>query len=85
VPYLDAVPVLVRETAHETGESAEVGGAEGRGQLNPEGVGTPAKRFDRGQEGAERAVDVGEATLMGDQSGVVCPAHDFTVSRAGVA
>jgi hypothetical protein len=26
VPYLDAVPLLVRETAQETGESAEVGG-----------------------------------------------------------
>ena len=67
MPYFDAVPVLVRKAAHETGESAEVGGAEGRWQLNPEGVGTPAKGFDRGQEGAERAVGVGQAALVGDQ------------------
>src|ERR1700689_393753 len=38
VPYLDAVAVPVRETAQETGESADVGGAEGRWQLDPEGV-----------------------------------------------
>ena len=67
VPYLDAVPVPVRETAQETGESAEVSGAEGRWQLNPEGVGTLPEGFDRGQEGAERVGDVGEAALMGDQ------------------
>ena len=67
MPYLDAVPVLGRETAQETGESAEVGGAERRWQLNPEGVGTLPQGFDRGQEGAERVVDVGEAALMGDR------------------
>jgi hypothetical protein len=59
--------MLVRETAQETGESAEVGGAEGRWQLNPEGMGTRPEGFDRGQEGAERVVDVGEAALMGDR------------------
>ncbi len=45
VPYLDAVPVPVRETAQETGEGAEAGGAEGRWQLDPEGVGTPPEGF----------------------------------------
>ena len=67
VPYLDAVPVLARETAQETGQSTQVGGAEGRWQLNPEGVGTPPEGFDRGQEGAERVGGVGEAALVGDR------------------
>src|SRR6202020_876764 len=67
VPHLDAVPVVMREAAQETGESAEVGGAEGRRQLDPEGVGALAERFDRGQEEAERVVGVGEAALMRDQ------------------
>jgi hypothetical protein len=30
-------------------------------------VGTPPEGFDRGQEGAERVIDVGEAALMGDR------------------
>jgi hypothetical protein len=55
------------ETAQETGESAEAARAEGRRELDPEGVGPPAEGFDRGQEGAERAVGVGEAALMGDR------------------
>src|SRR5580704_9789988 len=67
MPDLDAVPVLGREAAQETGQGADVGGAERRGQLNPEGVGTRPEGFDRGQEGAERAADVGEAALMGDR------------------
>jgi len=95
VPYLNAVPVLGRETAQETGESAEAGGAEGRWQLNPERMRPPPEGFDRAQEGAERVGDIGQAALMGDlprqflrtnrKSGVVCSAHDLTVSRAGVA
>ena len=67
MPHLDAVPVVMREAAQETGERAEVGGAEGRRQLDPEGVGALAERFDRGQEEAERVVGVGEAALMRDQ------------------
>ena len=43
------------------------GGAEGRWQLNPEGVSTLSEGFDRGQEGAERVVDVGQVVLMGDR------------------
>ena len=97
VPHLDAVPVLARETAQETGQRAEFGGAEGRRQLNPEGMSTPSEGFDRGQEGAERAAVsavsarrrswvIGFGSLkMNRKSGLVCPAHDFTVSRVGVA
>ena len=42
-------------------------GAEGRRQLDPQGVGPRPERLDRGQEGAQRVVDVGEAALVGDR------------------
>jgi hypothetical protein len=48
VPHLDAVPVPGRETAQETGQGAEVGRAEGRRELDPEGVGAPPEGLDRG-------------------------------------
>jgi hypothetical protein len=67
VAHLDGVPVPAREAAQETGESAELGGAEGRWQLDPEGMGTLPEGFDRSQEGAKRVADVGEAVLVGDR------------------
>ena len=69
VPYLDAVPVPGRETAQEADQGAEVGGAERRGQLNPQRVRPRPEGLDRGQERVERLVGLGEPALMGDRPG----------------
>ncbi len=67
VPYLDAVAVLAREPAQEAGQGAEVGRAEGGRQLDPERVDSRPERLDRGQEGAQRLIDIGQAALVGDR------------------
>jgi hypothetical protein len=68
VPYLNAVAMPSRQAAQETAQGAEVGGAEGRRQLNPQGVGPRSQGLDCGQEGTERFGDVGQAALTGAPS-----------------
>jgi hypothetical protein len=67
VPYLDAVPVIPGQAAQKPGESAEIGRAEGRRQLDPEGAGPFPERLDRGQERAEQVIGSSEPVLMGDR------------------
>src|SRR5262249_12832697 len=67
VPYLDAVPVFAGKAAKKALKDVNTARAEGRRQLYPKGVNPLSEGFDRGQESAQRAVGVGETTLVGDQ------------------
>ena len=90
---LHRVPVAA-EAVPETAQGRDVGGRERAGQLDPEGVGARAERFDGVQKGAQRFVDVGEPAFVRDdlrkfedepEVGARLAAHEATVSRAGVA
>ena len=91
---LHGVPVLVRETAQETGESAEVGRPKDGGSWIerawarcPRGsIAARKARSGSSTSARRRSWVIGFGSLrMNRKSGVVCSAHDFTVPGVGVA